>query len=135
MLKKLLNISIILLISMFFLNGVYASDILSSFNTTTSNQVTVTQNNNNNNVVETNLNTVTPNSNILDNTTYSSGDAMEDLSNPMDSFDDYEQAATTTTQDYESETELSISNMINIILIVVGIVLVLLGIAIIIKLK
>ena len=41
----------------------------------------------------------------------------------------------TQTTDYDSSTDLSISNMINIILIVVGVVMVLLGIVIIIKIK
>ena len=40
-----------------------------------------------------------------------------------------------TTIDYEDNSGLSISNMINIILIVVGVVIILLGIAIIIRLK
>jgi len=46
-----------------------------------------------------------------------------------------EYETTTSTTDYEDPGELSITNMINIILIVVGVVLILLGIAIIIKLK
>ena len=66
---------------------------------------------------------------ISDNTLYS------DSQDFVDSDLDYTEPTVSTTTDYEDSAELSISNMINIILIVVGVVLILLGIAIIIKLK
>ena len=66
---------------------------------------------------------------ISDNTLYSENQ------DTIDSDLDYTEPTISTTTDYEDSAELSISNMINIILIVVGVVLILLGIAIIIKLK
>jgi len=66
---------------------------------------------------------------MSDNTLY-----LENQDN-IDSDLDYTEPSVSTTTDYEDSAELSISNMINIILIVVGVVLILLGIAIIIKLK
>ena len=76
----------------------------------------------------------------IDNTIYSStennnqGISHNNIIAPISS-QDFSQPVTTTTSDYQDEGELSIGNMINIILIVVGVVLVFLGIAIIIKLK
>ena len=115
MLKKFLYFGIILLllISIFSFNSVYADDILMDLNTT-----------NNNTAPE-----------QVDNTTYNSNSAASDENATTNVIPDYEQVATTSTADYEDSTDLSLSNMINIILIVVGVVLVLLGIAIIIKLK
>lgn len=68
-----------------------------------------------------------------DNTLYTPS-IDENLTENLDSFSE-QSSATTTTTEYEDEAELSISNIINIVLISIGIVLVLLGIAIIIKLK
>ena len=65
-----------------------------------------------------------------DNQSVSNNDGVSPISSQ-----DFSQSVTTTTSDYQDEGELSIGNMINIILIVVGVVLVFLGIAIIIKLK
>lgn len=107
MLKKLLCLFIILIISTLFLNTTYAIDVVMNLNNTTN---TDTQ--------------------TIDNTLYSSNTDAEDST-----IDNYEQVATTTTTDYDESPELSISNIINIVLISVGIVLILLGIAIIIKLK
>ena len=79
-------------------------------------------------------------STTADNTIYSAiQDNNQDVTvdntvSPISS-QDFSQPVTTTTSDYQDEGELSIGNMINIILIVVGVVLVFLGIAIIIKLK
>ena len=73
--------------------------------------------------------------NPIDNTTIGATDNVEDedLSDiEEDTFDDI---SVSTDYDVSTNSELSISNIINIILIVVGIVLILLGIAIILKLK
>ena len=106
MLKKLLCLFIILIIATLFLNTTYAIDVVMNLNNTTTDAQTI------------------------DNTVYSSNTDAEDST-----IDNYEQVATTTTTDYDESPELSISNIINIVLISVGIVLILLGIAIILKLK
>lgn len=108
--KKILCFSIILFISILLLNVSYATDILMDLQ-----------------------NSSADSSQTIDNTTYTSNDTVTTAEST--NYSDYESVATTTTTDYEDSTELSISNMINIILIVVGVVLILLGIAIIIKLK
>jgi len=115
MFKKLLCCSVILIISILLLNVSYATDIAMSTN-----------------VID--PNTIEP---PIDDTIYSSDlNALNsDIPNVEDTTLDYEDSVTTTTTDYEDSTDLSISNIINIILISVGIVLILLGIAIIIKLK
>ena len=83
---------------------------------------------------------------------YATGDVVMDLSIPgtsnkiidnstigatnnINNEDINEDISVSTDYDVSSNSELSISNVINIILIVVGIVLILLGIAIILKLK
>lgn len=73
-----------------------------------------------NNVTNSNNNSV----NFTDNTIIENN--LDNESNDVSSI---------TSTEYEDSNELSITNMINIILIVVGVVLILLGIAIIIKLK
>lgn len=111
MTKRILCFSIILFISILLLNVSYATDILMDLQ-----------------------NSSADSSQTIDNTTYTSNDNVTTTENT--NYTDYEPVVTTTTTtDYEDSTELSISNMINIILIVVGVVLILLGIAIIIKLK
>lgn len=120
MLKKLLYFTTILLVATLFLNISYATDIVMDLNTTT-------------NSVENSTSTITD-TNTIDNTTIgyeedSTTDITQDFSTP------YEESTTTTTTDYDDGTELSVSNIINIILISVGVVLILLGIAIILKLK
>lgn len=115
MFKKLFIFSIILFMSILLMNISYASDVLMDLNDTNSN-----------------------NEQTTDNTIYSatSDSDQTTATEPIqtESVTDYEQVSSTTT-DYDNSGELSVSNMINIILIVVGVVLVLLGIAIIIKLK
>lgn len=108
--KKILCFSIILFISILLLNVSYATDILMDLQNNSANS-----------------------SQTIDTTTYTSNNNV--TTTESTTYSDYEPVATTTTTDYEDSTELSISNMINIILIVVGVVLILLGIAIIIKLK
>ena len=76
----------------------------------------------------------------LNSNTNSINTSNETVDNTLSQVDDYlsgeyDDVSSTTTTEYEDPGELSITNMINIILIVVGVVLVLLGIAIIIKLK
>lgn len=72
--------------------------------------------------------------NTIDNTTIGATDNVEseDFSDTQDTSEDI---SVSTDYDASNSSELSISNVINIILIVVGIVLILLGIAIILKLK
>ena len=75
----------------------------------------------------------------LNSNTNSINTSNETVDNTLSQVDDYLSGeyddVSSTTTEYEDPGELSITNMINIILIVVGVVLVLLGIAIIIKLK
>lgn len=74
---------------------------------------------------------------FVDNTTIDNAnlDLNEDPDVPdTDSIED-ETEPTISTTTYEDSDALSITNIINIILIVVGIVIILLGIAIIIKIK
>lgn len=109
MVRKILYISIIL--CLFLLNIAYATDIVMDLNDTTFTDTS---------------------SQTVDNTMYgTSSDIQEENS----SLTEYEDVSSTITTEYEDPGELSITNIINIILIVVGVVLVLLGIAIIIKLK
>lgn len=116
MAKKILCFSIIILISIFLLNVSYATDISMDLDNITSSSTQTT-----------------------DDTTYTSGtnidtDTDADTTTTEETtYNDYKPVATTT--DYNESTDLSISNIINIILIVVGVVLILLGIAIIIKLN
>ena len=114
MLRKILCFGLILFCIFALINIVHAVDINSIENPRVSNDDTI------------------------DDTTYNANLDTTDLDNTIPTSDetlsDYEQVATTST-DYDVSSDLSISNMINIILIVVGVVLVLLGIAIIIKLK
>ncbi len=116
MTKKIFIFSIILLIVISLINISYTYDVLMDLNdASSSNEQTTTDN------------TIYSETSDSDQTT-----ATKSL--PTESVSDYEPVSTTTT-DYDNSGELSVSNMINIILIVVGVVLVLLGIAIIIKLK
>lgn len=113
MYKKILFFSVILFISISLLNICCATDVLMDLDNSTINSIVPTAN---------------------DNTTYASNISVD--STEQATYNDYEPVSiTASTTDYEDSTNLSISNMINIILIVVGIVLILLGIAIIIKLK
>ena len=119
MLKKysLLLLSLLLILSIS--NIAYASDIVMDLNTSTNSLNTSSESVDN-----------TIYSDVQDNTVSDVIDTSEDL--------DYDETipTTTITEDYDNTSaELSISNMINIILIVVGVVLILLGIAIIIKIK
>lgn len=124
--KKYFIFSIIFILAFCFTNFTYGSDIImdlnNSSNTNTSN--VATSNNTNSTNTNTNINNST-----VDNTIYSpNADATSTSS-------DIQEPITTATTDYEESGDLTIGNMINIVLIVVGIVLILLGIAIIIRLK
>jgi len=105
MVKKLLCFLLILCFVLFLSNIAYAADILMDLNTST--------------------NSVDATNEVIDDTI-----TNVDTTEPIIEYE-----TTTSTTDYEDPGELSITNMINIILIVVGVVLILLGIAIIIKLK
>ena len=86
-------------------------------------------------LMDLNQNTVSTDNETVDNTTYNTNTDEENVDNSNSDFE-YSVPETSVDTDYDSsEEELSITNMINIIFIVVGIVLILLGIAIIIKLK
>ena len=76
---------------------------------------------------------VASNTEVTDDTTYSSNETTTGQEITDDTYEEYQ--PTTTTTDYEESSELSISNIINIVLISVGVVLILLRIAVIIKLK
>ena len=117
MLKKFIVFFVILIISFSLSNVGHATDILMNLNTYAPTNITDTSDNR------------TQNS---DNTIYS---AEVNLSGTENTISDYQEVSTTTSSDYDETTDLSISNIINIVLIAVGIVLILLGIAIIIKLK
>lgn len=118
--KKILILSILLIFSLTFINYVHATDdVIMDLNTSTANQ------------------TSTGNA-AIDNTIYSSNSGTNEntIQDPdQDVSYDNQIPATTSTEDYDNSADLSITNMINIILIVVGVVIILLGIAIIIKLK
>lgn len=122
--KKLLFLSIIFIIITLLFNISYATDILMDLeeNNATSSQ--------NSNVTNTENETQLADNTIIN----SSEESTTDQENIDDTYAEYDPATTTTT-DYEESSELSIPNIINIVLVSVGIVLILLGIAIIIKLK
>ena len=125
MLNKFLAISLILFLIIAVSNICYATgDIIMDLNTSTN--------------ITNNTNTTNTNSSLedqpFDNTTIGAIDNLEseDFS---ETYDTSEDISVSTDYDVSSSDELSLTNIINIILIVVGIVLILLGIAIIIKLK
>ena len=107
MFKKFLFFSIILLLGILLFHATYATDVVMNLETT-------------------------ENGNQLSENTASLNATQNTLTNDVASHDNL---PFSTTTDYEDSADLSVSNMINIILIVVGVVLVLLGIAIIIRLK
>lgn len=111
MLKKCLYLLSILCLILFISNTVLASDVVMDLNTSNTNTNSSDQ--------------------AVDNTIYDGGTSSGDETMPSTNSD----ISVTNDYDVESSDELSISNMINIVLIVVGIVLILLGIAIILKLK
>ena len=117
--KKLISFIIICLITSIFLIKIsYATDVLMDLQSTDS------------------MNTVQNSTLLINNTTYTADNSVSTVSqNTSDSTTHESIPAVTTTTDYDNSAELSVSNMINIILIAVGVVLILLGIAIIIKLK
>lgn len=113
MLKKCLYLLSVLCLVFFISNTVFASDIVMDLNTST------------------NLSDGT-----IDNTIYGSDTSSGNEIIPnTDADSPISDISVSNDYDVESNDELSISNMINIVLIVVGVVLILLGIAIILKLK
>ena len=137
--KKIIFSLIVFAFLLFFINLSYATDIVMDLNSNTSQSSegnTVTNNSStnilDNNVVENAVSDNTVSSSTdpsnVDDTIYSSNQSTTDeLQSPITSA--------VTTEELSDSGELSISNIINIILIVVGVVLILLGIAIIIRLK
>ena len=120
--KKLFFISLVLFIVLIFVNACYATgDVIMDLNTLTTGDNSTTFDNT---ISDNNL------TSSQDNTIYSPSQSDDVQDNYVE-----ELPITTTTTEYEASGELSITNMINIILIVVGIVLILLGIAIIIRLN
>lgn len=131
--KKILISIIAFTFLLAFIHFSYATDIVMDLNSNSnqSAEENSTVDNNTNTIANTSVdNTVSDDTQQADtdNTIYSSNQSTtDDTQAPITS--------TVTTEELEDSGELSISNMINIILIVVGIVLILLGIAIIIRLK
>ena len=118
--KKLIICAIIAIFTLSIFSFVYATDVIIDLD---SNNTTASSNDENSILSIDNTN--------VDNTIYTStptdNQSVEDTQEP---------AVTTTTTSYDEDSnELSVTNIINIILIVVGVVLVLLGIAIITRLK
>ena len=116
--KKLFLCLIILIFTTLLLHVVYATDIATPYTLTS-----------NTSVEDNTINTLDLNAeeeNISISTDISDSSLNSEFSTPT---------TITTTTDYDDSSELSISDIINIILISVGVVLILLGIAIIIKLK
>ena len=74
-------------------------------------------------------------SNFVDTTTVDGAATLDRSSTDESSSSDASMPSVSTTTDYDDSGEMSITNIINIILIVVGIVIIFLGIAIIIKIK
>lgn len=110
MLNKVLNIFLVLFLIIAISNICYAtSDVVMNLDTTET----------------------------VDNTLYggSTGISPNDITINAPIEDSPSDITVTNDYDVSSSDELSISNIINIILIVIGIVLILLGIAIILKLK
>lgn len=112
MLKKVIYILSILCLIFFISNTVLATDIIMDLNTSTN--------------TNTDFSDETIDSTIYGGGTFSEDEVTPNTDSGVSVSNDY---------DVESSDELSVSNMINIVLIVVGIVLILLGIAIILKLK
>lgn len=119
--RKILIFTVIAIFTLSLINFVFAADVVMDLNTSTSND----SSNNNQAISDESTNSQE------DNTIYSSQGPDEST------LDEYLTPTTSsvTTDDIENSAELSVSNMINIILIVVGVVLILLGIAIILRLK
>ena len=115
--KKISILLMITIIAILCSPIIYATDIVMDLNTTTTNTVSPTT-----------TNTTTSDS-FVDNTTIYP-DQTADTSTIEEPI-----TSTVASEDYDESSELSISNIINIILIVVGIVLILLGIAVILRLK
>lgn len=116
MLKKCLYLLSILCLILFISNTVLASDVVMDLNTSNTN---------------TNSSDQTVDDTIYGRDTSSGNEIMPNT----DADSTISDISVSNDYDVESSDELSISNMINIVLIVVGIVLILLGIAIILKLK
>lgn len=129
--KKVLIWSLIIIFSIAFTGFVYATDIVMDLNSSVSN--TNDSRIPSNNVDSTNSDIIDATNNNTDNTIYSTGNPSEDSGTPDADEQLAPEISTTTT--YEESGDLSVTNMINIILIVVGVVLILLGIAIIIRMK
>lgn len=123
--KKILIFSLITFLLIALTNFIYATDIVMNLNSANSVSNTNSATDTNTSPIDTNI---TANNTAIDNTIYSS--ATDTSTSTIQ-----DEPTVTTTSDYEESGELSISNMINIVLIVVGIVLILLGIAIIIRLQ
>lgn len=81
-----------------------------------------------------NSTTLNTSSDLIDTTTIDGSDSVTSPSQD-DQIAETSMPTVSTTTDYDNSGELSVTNIINIILIVVGIVIIFLGIAIIIKIK
>ncbi len=136
--KRILIFSLITFLIFIIFNVSYSSDVVMDWNNNNNN---LSFNGDRNSVTgseNTISNSILPseNSTVNDNTIYSSdSDVSEQDTLEENTSSDIQEPTVTTTTEYENSGDLSITNMINIVLIVVGVVLILLGIAIIIRLK
>lgn len=122
--KKFIIYTILAILVLSISSLVFASDViidLESNNTSIRNAT-----------IDSNNTTSETSNSTIDNTTYSS---IPTVDKETPDTEEIQSPATTTSSYEEDSSELSITNIINIVLIVVGVVLVLLGIAIITRLK
>ncbi len=127
--KKTFIFSLIIFIIFSLVSFSNATDIVMNLNSSNSSSNAIS---NTTNAIDTNTvnNTATTDNTLVDNTIYS-----PNTNSTLDATSELQEPITSATTEYEDNGDLTIGNMINIILIVVGIVLILLGIAIIIRLK
>ena len=124
--KKILIFTIIAVFALSVFSIVFATDVVIDLDSNTNNPRSTT------NLTDTTTDTSSSDSNnSVDNTIYTSNPS-EEISSETNT---QEPVITTSVSADEESDGLSITNMINIVLIVVGVVLILLGIAIIIRLK
>lgn len=127
--KKLIVFSILMFLTLSIFTLSYGTDIVMDLdNSSNSNSATKNTTSSQNALTNTvNTTNTAANTSSVDNTIYSSQNTVTEQ--PI------QEPTITTTSSYDESSDLSITNIIDIILIVVGIVLILLGIAIIIKIK
>ena len=137
MLKKI--ICILLFLVIILINSVYATELLTDITTAGSSVANVTsQRNTTSNSSTSNTSNNSTNLNITNNLNNNLETNINEINPPENISTPISESTLTTTSaesNFEDSGSLSITNIINIVLISIGLVLVLLGIAIIIKLK